>query len=277
MKRPTPRGLPGRLLLPATILALGSGLGPALPAASAQSPAASPERHALLDTGDGTHVYAGILLPGRTALMKSKHTDRVTEVSVRVGTVVKTDQVLLRFTDREESVARDRAEALLTKAKADFERVKQLHDRQGASDDDLETAETNLRLAQADFDLAGIRLHERSVRAPFDGIVAERYVDGGTSVDEGDPLLRVSSVNPLRMEAILPESALAGFEGPTEVAITPAYPDTVIRVPVRLGQVVVDPASGTFPLEVEVDNAHRRLVSGVSCTVAIGASSGSSP
>jgi hypothetical protein len=46
---------------------------------------------------------------------------------------------------------------------------------------------------------------------------------------------------------------------------------------VELGPVVVDPASGTFPLQVEVDNARRLLVPGVSCKVAIPALAGTSP
>ncbi len=282
MTRPRPRDLLDRISRLLTIVgaALPGGvllIGLFPTATIAQGPEPPPEHHALLDTGHVPETYAGILLPGRTALMKSKHSDQVIEVTARVGAAVKKDQLLLRLTDREESVARDRAEALLTKAKADYGRVKKLHQEGGTSDDGLETAETNLRLAQADFDLAAIRLADRSIRSPFDGILAERYVDPGTSVEEGDPLLRVSSVSPLRMEAILPESALPGLSGPTEVEITPSYPDTVIRVSVTLGSIVVDPASGTFPLQVEVDNARRLLVPGVSCKVVIPARSGASP
>ena len=70
-----------------------------------------------------------------------------------------------------------RAQAFVDQAVSDYERMKRLHTEEQVSDELLEKSATSLMLAEADLELAKIRLDELSVRAPFDGIVAERYID----------------------------------------------------------------------------------------------------
>ncbi|MGH7731098.1 MAG: efflux RND transporter periplasmic adaptor subunit [Candidatus Eiseniibacteriota bacterium] len=213
--------------------------------------------------------FDGMLLPAQTALMKSKFDDRVAEVPQPLGARVRKDQLLLRFADDEYRVGVERAAAVLDRARSEFERARQLHEQAQSSKEEFERAETTLRLAKADHDLAVIRLRERSIVAPFDGILAERYVDPGASVGQGDPLLRVTSTSPLRVEVLLPESMLPVLRGRPMLKVTLASPDTVLWLPVRRVPALVDPASGMLPLQVAVDNARGRLTAGVSCRVEV--------
>jgi membrane fusion protein (multidrug efflux system) len=240
-----------------------------LPAAGrSQSSSPGEYRAGLGATGDpGT--FPGIVLAGRTALLKSKQDESVSAVAVAVGDEVRRGQVLLQLNADESKVLRDRASAVMEKARADLERTRRIHEQDGVSDDQLEAAETSFLIAKADFELADLEVEKRSLRAPFDGVVAERYVDPGTSVEVGDPLIRVTALDPLRVEVLLPETVLHALSGPTLVECTPAFPDTTIRVTVKVGSIVVDPSSGTFPLEIELDNSARRLVPGVSCRVRV--------
>lgn len=223
------------------------------------------------------HTFPGILLPSRSALLKSEYDGVLAGVEVSVGIEVRKGQRLCQLVANEEKVERDRAEVLLEKAKVDLERKRHLHSRGGASDEALETAQTAYSLAKADLDLATIRLEERCIRAPFSGVVAERYVDPGASIEAGDPLVRVTALSPLRLEALLPESMLPCFSRPTVIQLSTSYPDTTIDIQIDLGKILIDPASGTFPLQVEVDNSEGRLVPGVSCVVVIPATPKGSP
>ena len=228
--------------------------------------AAQPRPQAASATRPG---YDGMLLPGQTALVKSKFDDRVAEVPEPLGARVRKDQLLLRFADDEFRVGVERAAVVLARAQAEFDRARQLHEQAQMSKEEFERLETTLRLAKADHDLAGIKLRERSVVAPFDGILAERYVDPGASVGQGDPLLRVTSISPLRVEVLLPESMLPVLKGRPTLKVTLASPDTVLWLPVRRVPALVDPASGMVPLQVTVDNARGRLTAGVSCRVEV--------
>ena len=213
--------------------------------------------------------WSGVLMPGQTALIKSKYEDRVAEAPVPAGRRVKRGQLLLRFMDDEYRVECDRASAVLDRSQAAFKRADELHRQGGISRDEFEKAETVLKLAKADLELAQIRLRERSVRAPFDGVLAERYVDPGASVKDGDPLLRVTSTSPLRIEALLPEEALPRLRAAARLEVRLASPDTTLVLPLKNLPLVVDPASGMLQLRIEVDNARGRLTPGVSCRVRI--------
>jgi RND family efflux transporter MFP subunit len=233
---------------------------------AAPGPAAAQTRPAAASSRAG---YDGMLLPGQTALVKSKFDDRVAEVPEPLGARVRKDQLLLRFADDEFQVGVERARAVLDRAQSEFDRAKLLHEQAQMSQEEFERLDTALRLAKADRDLAGIRLRERSIVAPFDGILAERYVDPGASVGQGDPLLRVTSISPLRVEVLLPESMLPALRGHPTLKVTLASPDTVLWLPVRRVPALVDPASGMVPLQVTVDNARGRLTAGVSCRVEV--------
>lgn len=217
----------------------------------------------------GPARFDGLLLAAQSALIKSKYTDRVEAIPVAPGATVREGQVLLRLFDDEAKARKDRAEALLAQATAKRARLQTLHTTAGVSDDEWEAADAAARVAQADFDLASILLDERSVRAPFDGVVAERYVDPGASVEAGDPLLKVTALSPVRVEALLPEETLGLLREEAMAEVVLSFPDTTLLVPVRLGRVVVDPASGTFPLQIVIDNREGRLTPGVTCTVSI--------
>ncbi len=240
---------------------------PGRPEAANDKPARAPT--AVDDPAAVRRVFPGILLPGRSALIKSKHHEVVERVAVTIGDAVKEGQLLIQLVSAEERVSRDRAAALLENARAHRDRVRQLHEKGNISAEALEDAERDFHLAKAELDMCTIWLEELSIRAPFNGIVAERYVDPGTSVEEGDPLVRVTATHPLRMEALLPESVLPLFSGPATVELRPSHPDTTLRLSVELKAVVVDPASGTFPLQIEVQNPDGHLVPGVSCRLTI--------
>ena len=245
----------GRLGLAAGLLLL---FLPAAPAAGDPSLGAH--------SSDG---WSGVLLPGQMAFIKSRIEDRVAETPVPAGRRVRKGDVLLRFMDDEYRVECERAQALLERAQSTFKRADELHRQGSISQDEFEKVQTDLKIARADHELARIRLRERTIVAPFDGVLAERFVDAGGSVKEGDPLVRVTSLTPLRLEALLPEQALPGLKRAGRIEVSLASPETTLVLVVRHPPMVVDPASGMLQLRVEVDNARGRLVPGVSCRVRI--------
>lgn len=217
-------------------------------------------------------TYPGLLLPGRTALIKAKQDEQVVEVDVRIGARVEQGQPLIRFFDAEERIEVKRAQAQLDQARSDYERMKRLHAEDQVSDELVEKSRTTLQLAEADLELARVRLEELSIRSPFDGLVAERYVDPGASVEIGDPLIRISSLGLLRLETLLPEELIPEVRQARQLTVHVDSTSASFSVPLRVGPIVVDPASGSFLLQIEIENPGERYVPGSSCRVSIGRS-----
>lgn len=262
---------------PLCVLLLSLGLlgatSPA-PAQSSPAPAGSDDDPSL---STGSRVFPGILLPARTALIKSPRDERIASVAVQVGDLVKRGQLLIELVADEERVTRERAAAVLEQARDELDRARRLYAENLTSDGTLETAETAYRIARADHELDSLRYAESFIRAPFDGVVAEIRVDPGTSVEMGDNLVRVATRLLLRLEVLLPEEMLPAFTAATVLEVRPSHPDTTLRLPVYARPLVVDPSSGTFMLEIEVPNAAARLIPGVSCQVAVRTASGEAP
>jgi len=110
------------------------------------------------------------------------------------------------------------------------ERIRQLRDRDAASEEELQQAEVSVKVAEsrhaaalnaareriaqiavraADRDLAEQRLKDAKTLAPFDGFVRERHIAPGTYVQVGQPLFTLVRTDSLRFQGAVPER-LAG-------------------------------------------------------------------
>jgi membrane fusion protein, multidrug efflux system len=135
----------------------------------------------------------------------------------------------------------------------DVERVKQLQI-------DAEASERSLRL----------ELEKTRVVAPFDGVVARRYVRVGQKVALGDRLFWVTAESPLRIRFTLPETFLGHIGKSQRFELT--SPDVEgRRWSARVIEVspVVDPSSGTIEVLCEVVGPASGLRPGMSASVRI--------
>lgn len=100
-----------------------------------------------------------------------------------------------------------------------------------------------------------LELEKTQITAPFNGVVARRYVRVGQSVAKNDRLFWVTAVAPLRIRVTLPERFLGRVRPGTMVGITPAEAaDRSRKYRARVIQVspVVDPSSDTIEILAEL-------------------------
>jgi RND family efflux transporter MFP subunit len=217
--------------------------------------------------------------------------------AVERGDLVRAGQVLatLRADVERQSlaVAQSKAEAVgeLRAAEANAElarqklaRAKDLAEKQFISSQALEQARAEAmvaenRLAQAreqrdvyarEHDLAQAQLGQRTIRSPINGVVVERYLSPGERVEE-KPIYRVAMINPLRVEVVLPAAAYATVRQGMSVNVLPDFPGATPRqAKVTLVDRVIDGASNTFRVRMELPNADLSLPAGLRCKADIG-------
>jgi membrane fusion protein, heavy metal efflux system len=125
-----------------------------------------------------------------------------------------------------------------------------------------------LRLADDDLKVANAQLNVRAIRAPFDGIVAERYIWPGERVEE-KPLFRIIKTNPLRVEMVAPVALFGTIAKNDFVTITPELPNLQqLEAKVTLVDKMIDGASNTFRIRAEIANPNFDIPSGLRCKVA---------
>ena len=99
-----------------------------------------------------------------------------------------------------------------------------------------------------------LEFEKTQIIAPFDGVVARRYVRVGQNVSKNERLFWVTAVAPLRIRVTLPEKFLGQIKSGAALGVTAAEGNSSRRYRAKVIQVspVVDPASDTIEILAEL-------------------------
>jgi len=169
-----------------------------------------------------------LILPGRIkareeVVLGARAAGRVTDLPAHEGDAVETGEVLARFDAPESRRARAAAQRELEAATLGFEvarrqsaRMDSLYAVGVAASHDRELAASARQSAEARLESARSALESLEaalvIRAPFDGVVARRYVDAGADASPGTPLLALRSTGGAEIVVPIPEAALPALE-----------------------------------------------------------------
>jgi len=260
---------------------------------------------------------SGTLLSPDQAKVSSEVGGIVREVVVQLGHDVRAGDVLVRLEPRELELAAERAESALRQveaqlgidrsqdrqpppddqiasirqaaanrddARAAFARAQQLSSRGLLSQVDRDTAETRLKVAEANyqaaidtvrslkaslqdrraaFELAQKKLRDAVVRAPVAGSISERLVQPGEYIRENTPVATIVQMNPLKLKTAIQEKH-AGLIKPGQAVhfVVEAFPARNFEGKVAYVSPAVDQVTRTFAVEALVDNRDRVLKPG---------------
>jgi RND family efflux transporter MFP subunit len=114
--------------------------------------------------------------------------------------------------------------------------------------------------------LAQAQLEQKSIKSPINGIVVERYLMPGESVN-GHAIMKLAQVNPLRVELVAPAALFGQIRKGMGADIKPEKPaNQHYRATVTSVDQLIDPASGSFKVRLALPNPDDKLVAGVNCT-----------
>jgi RND family efflux transporter MFP subunit len=126
------------------------------------------------------------------------------------------------------------------------------------------------KLATREVELAAAQLEQRTIRAPISGVVVERFLSPGEYVDQ-KPVLRLASVDPLRVDVLVPAVAFGQLEpGMTGRVVPELLNQTEHQAVVKSVDRVIDAASNTFRVRLELPNPTAALPAGLRCKVDLG-------
>lgn len=135
---------------------------------------------------------------------------------------------------------------------------------------DVQRVEQQLVNAQQVQRSLELELDKTRIRAPFSGVVARRYVRQGQQVAKGDRLFWVTAEGPLGMRFTLPERFIGRLQKGQALSMTTAdLPDQKYQVKVVQVSPVVDPASSTIEVTVELEGKSGSLRPGMDARVTL--------
>ncbi|MHC4713551.1 MAG: efflux RND transporter periplasmic adaptor subunit [Planctomycetota bacterium] len=135
----------------------------------------------------------------------------------------------------------------------------------------VEVAAAAVLQAQAALERAKINLNESRLLAPFDGVVADRLLDVGSFVSPGTPILRLVSVDTVKVTAGAAERYLGDLEvGRTRVVVTvDSLPGRSFPGMLHFISPVIDAGTRTAEIEIRIPNKERLLKPGMYARVSL--------
>lgn len=189
---------------------------------------------------------------------------RLAAILVREGAEVVKGTPLFKVDDGELKAEVARAEADRDLARQALERTRELIDQQASSQADLERAEATARSTRAQYDLLSLRLARTTVRAPFSGVVGQRFVSVGDYLTTSSRLASLQTVHPQRASFQVPERYAAALAvGQRVVFRVAALPGKEYAGVVDFVDPVVQLPGRTITVKAEVANPKRELQAGM--------------
>lgn len=227
-----------------------------------------------LESVDQTIRAVGSLVARQAVVVKPEVSGIVKAIEFREGAAVAKDAVLVHLDDAKLAAERELAAARVASAQANFEnadaklrRSKALVEQKILSSQEFENADAErksaaaaLEEARAALRLAGQKLADMTVRAPFAGIAGTKHVNVGDLVQQGQPLLDLVDLENLEIRFEVPELYVAAIRPSqrVEVGVT-SLPGETFAGEVFFVSPQIDPVNRTLALKARVDNRGQRL------------------
>lgn len=243
-------------------------------------------------------VVVGNLVGDATVAVVPRAAGRLQEISVRLGDRVSRGQRIAKIEDFElqEQVKQQEAalevsratirqrEADLQLAQTNAERSRSLFARQLLPKQTLDDTESRYQSAVAQLDLARaqntqstarldelrINLANTIIVSPVDGFVARRAVDPGAFVGQNAPVVDVVDIGRVRLVANIVEKDLDQLSpGDDTMVEVDAFPGEMFEGHIARVAPVLDPATRTASIEIEIPNPGFRLKPGMYARVTV--------
>ena len=166
----------------------------------------------ILDSYSITKKFPGKLLPIEQSKLAFEIPGKINNVYVDVGDSVKKGQLLAKLDDREASAQLNQAKAAYELSKQILERFENLRQQGHISIQDLDKARSDYIIAKSQFEFFEVKLLQTNLIAPFDGIIQSRFLDTGTVINSGIPILEIIDSNYVEAHISVPVIYLEDME-----------------------------------------------------------------
>ena len=194
----------------------------------------------------------------------------VSQINFQNGGEAKKGDVLIKLDTSSEEAQLRTAEADLELARANLERSRDLTQRKVISKSELDAAEAAFGQKQGTVDNMRSMIKKKEVHAPFDGALGIRQINVGQSIDARQPVVALTSLDPVYVDFTLPQQELAKLGTGFEVRVyTDALPGHEFKGKLTAINSMVDAVTRNVALQATLENRDRSLRPGMFAKVEV--------
>ena len=213
-------------------------------------------------------ILTGHTAPLRTVTLRAEIEAQVEKIGAQRGTRVKKRDLIVRLATNDRALRLKEARALVKQRELEYKAMQKLSSRGYQSQVQIAEALTLLENAKTQKKQAQIALDRTTVRAPFDGILEQRFVEKGDYVSIGDSIAELIDEDPFLLIADVTEMQRHHLKL-GDIAKARLVTGLTVTGKITLISVRANAATRTFHLEIKVPNPKGDLVAGVTCEIRI--------
>ena len=213
----------------------------------------------------------GTLAANEAVLIRPEIAGRIQTIHFREGTNVRAGDPLFVLNTDESRAALAQSEAQQELDRQNFERVKEMRQRNLASAQQYDEVSAKLKYSNASVEKERVRLEKLVIRAPFNGVVGLRRVSVGDYVKEGDALVNFEALNPVKLDFKVPEKYAGSIRTGLVVTVSvEAFADRSFKGEIYAIDPRLDEATRTLQIRARIPNENLLLRPGMFTRVRLG-------
>lgn len=214
------------------------------------------------------------LVPMNQVSLSVATSGRLIALNAKDGATVQKGDLLAKIDDSELKAQLKQAESNLLLSKQKFDRTKRLHDQNGATVADMESAEASLKSAEASVELIKAQIEKTEVRAPFSGRLGFVDVSVGAWLTAGSSIANLSEVGKLKAKFSLPQRYASVVKVGDALLLRDEERNVEMQGMVSALDATISESSRTRQILVSVDNSDDGFIAGSYASVKVSLSSG---
>ena len=149
----------------------------------------------ILDSYSITKTFPGKLLPIEQSELAFEIPGKIKNIYVDVGDYVNKGDILAKLDDRESNAQLNQAKAKYDLSKQVLDRFEDLRAQGHISIQDLDKARSDFIIAESQYEFFKVKLEQTNIISPFNGVIQNRFLDTGTVINSGIPILEIIDSN----------------------------------------------------------------------------------
>jgi RND family efflux transporter MFP subunit len=240
--------------------------------AAPSAPSAAPAAAASPRTSRADGALECLVEPSMVVNVGSSVDGILEQVLVDRGAQVRKGQVVARLQSGVEAAAVKLSEARVEFGRRKVERNESLYEKQLISAQDRDELVTEVKLREEELKKDQETLRLRTIVSPIDGVVVERRLSPGDFIrTDKSMVLRLAQINPLHVEVVAPASIFGSVKvGMTGRVNLEPFVQGSHQAKVVVVDKVIDAASGTLGVRLQLPNPENKIPAGIRCSVVFG-------
>ncbi len=178
---------------------------------------------------------------------------KVEMINFDEGDSVKKGDILAVVNYQELKLDMEKRRMSFLDAKKKFERIKSLYKKKLVSKEDYDNAEFQYKQSKIDYENSKIKFEKSLLKAPFDGVITERYITPGQYVSPSQKAFSIVNTKILKAIVYIPEESVAKVKKGQKAVLTSDTTEQTFYGKVEKISTVVDPSSGTVKITIKVN------------------------